>query len=157
MGMKINMPDGTSKEPIMGCYGIGVGRCLASIIEEKGDDKGLVWPMTIAPWQVHFCPIRIDDENVSAIASELYKKMEEAGIEVLFDDRRVSAGVKLTDSELMGVPIRVVISPKTLANGTAEVTLRGNDSEPVFIPIGELIPELKVMIQDEIDEIEGSL
>lgn len=157
MGMKINMPDGTSKEPIMGCYGIGVGRCLASIIEEKGDDKGLVWPMTIAPWQVHFCPIRIDDENVSAIANELYKKMEDAGIEVLFDDRRVSAGVKLTDSELMGVPIRVVISPKTLANGTAEVTLRGNDSEPVFIPIGELIPELKVMIQDEIDEIEGSL
>lgn len=157
MGMKINMPDGTAKEPIMGCYGIGVGRCLASIIEEKADDKGLIWPMTIAPWQVHFCPLRLDNENVSAVAEELYKKMESAGIEVLFDDRNVSAGMKLTDSELMGMPIRVVISPKTLANGTAEVTVRGEDGEPLFIPIADLIPELKVMIQDELDEIEKSL
>ncbi len=157
MGMKITMPDGTVKEPIMGCYGIGVGRCLASIIEEKADDKGLIWPMTIAPWQVHFCPIRLDNENVSAVADELYKKMENAGIEVLFDDRNISAGIKLTDSELMGMPIRVVISPKTLANGTAEVTVRGEEGEPLFIPIADLIPELKVMIQDEIDEIEKSL
>lgn len=157
MGMKINMPDGTAKEPIMGCYGIGVGRCLASIIEEKADDKGLIWPMTIAPWQVHFCPLRLDNENVSAVAEELYKKMKSAGIEVLFDDRNVSAGMKLTDSELMGMPIRVVISPKTLANGTAEVTVRGEDGEPLFIPIADLIPELKVMIQDELDEIEKSL
>ncbi len=157
MGMKINMPDGTAKEPIMGCYGIGVGRCLASIIEEKADDKGLIWPMTIAPWQVHFCPLRLDNENVSAVAEELYKKMESAGIEVLFDDRNVSVGMKLTDSELMGMPIRVVISPKTLANGTAEVTVRGEDGEPLFIPIADLIPELKVMIQDELDEIEKSL
>ena len=154
MGMKVNMPDGSAKEPIMGCYGIGIGRCLASIVEEKADDKGLIWPMTIAPWQVYLCPLRLDNENVSAIADELYKKMEEAGMEVLFDDRNVSAGIKLTDSELMGMPIRVVISPKTLSNGTAEVTMRGNEKEPLFIPIGELIPELKVMIQDEIDDIE---
>ena len=157
MGMKINMPDGTAKEPIMGCYGKGVGRCLASIIEEKADDKGLIWPMTIATWQVHFCPLRLDNENVSAVAEELYKKMESAGFVVLFDDRNVSAGMKLTDSELMGMPIRVVFSPKTLANGTAEVTVRGEDGEPLFIPIADLIPELKVMIQDELDEIEKSL
>lgn len=152
MGMKINMPDGTSKEPIMGCYGIGVGRALASIIEEKADEKGLVWPMTIAPWQVHFCPIRLDDENVKAVSEELYKKLSDAGIEVVYDDRNVSAGIKLTDSELMGVPLRVVISPKTLANSEAEVTIRST-GEKLFVPIGELIPELKVMINDEIDEI----
>lgn len=157
MGMKINMPDGSTIEPIMGCYGIGIGRCLASVVEEKADAKGLIWPMTIAPWQVHFCPIRLDNENVSAVADELYKKMENAGIEVLFDDRNVSAGIKLTDSELMGMPIRVVISPKSLANGTAEVTIRGNEAEPLFIPIGDLIPELKVMINEELDEIEKSL
>ncbi|MGN1201094.1 MAG: proline--tRNA ligase [Candidatus Caccovivens sp.] len=156
MGMKINMSDGTAKEAIMGCYGIGVGRALASIIEEKADDKGIVWPMTIAPWQVYFCPIRIDDENVSAVAEELYKKMESAGIEVLFDDRNASAGVKLNDSELMGVPIRVVISPKTMANSEAEVTIRAT-GEKLFIPIAELIPELKVMIADEIEEIEKGL
>lgn len=156
MGMKINMPDGTTQEPIMGCYGIGVGRALASIIEEKADDKGIIWPMTIAPWQIHFCPIRMDDENVSAVADELYKKMNENGIEVLFDDRNVSAGIKLTDSELMGMPIRVVISPKTMANSEAEVTIR-ETGEKIFIPIKELIPELKAMIEDEINEIEKNI
>ena len=156
MGMKINMPDGTTKEPIMGCYGIGVGRALESIIEEKADDKGLVWPMTIAPWQVYFCPIRIDDDNISAISEELYKRMEKAGIDVLFDDRAISAGVKLTDSELMGVPIRVVISPKTMANTEAEVTIR-ETGEKLFIPINDLISELKIMIEDEINEIEKEL
>lgn len=156
MGMKVTMPDGSAKEPIMGCYGIGVGRCLASVVEEKADEKGLIWPMSISPWQIHFCPIRLDDENVSAVAEELYKKMNEAGIEVLFDDRNVSAGIKLTDSELMGMPIRVVISPKTMANAEAEVTLR-NSGEKLFIPIGELIPELKVLIGDELEDIEKSL
>ena len=156
MGMKVNMPDGTAKEPIMGCYGIGVGRALASIMEEKADDKGLVWPMTIAPWQVHFCPLRLDDENVQAVSEELYKKLVDAGLEVVYDDRNVSAGIKLTDSELMGMPIRVVVSPKTLANSEAEVTIRAT-GEKLFVPIGELIPELKVMIQDEIDEIMKTL
>lgn len=156
MGMKINMPDGSTQEPIMGCYGIGVGRSLASIIEEKADEKGIVWPMTVAPWQVHFCPLRLDDENVSTVADELYKKMTEAKIEVLFDDRNVSAGIKLTDSELMGMPIRVVISPKTMANAEAEVTIRAT-GEKIFISIAELIPELKALIKDEIDEIEKSL
>ena len=156
MGMKVSMPDGSSMEPIMGCYGIGIGRALASIIEEKGDDKGIVWPMTVAPWQVHFCPLRLDDENISAVADELYKKMQEAGIEVLYDDRIVSAGVKLTDSELMGMPIRVVISPKTMANGTAEVTMR-ETSETNFISLQNLLSELKAIIEDEVGEIEKNL
>ncbi len=153
MGMKVTMPDGTTKEPIMGCYGIGVGRSLASIIEEKADEKGLVWPMTIAPWQVHLCPLRLDNENVSGVAEDMYKKMLDAGIEVLYDDRNLSAGLKLTDSELMGMPIRVVISPKTIANGQAEVTIR-EDGEQLFINLSELISELKMLIKDGIDEIE---
>ncbi len=153
MGMKVTMPDGTAKEPVMGCYGIGVGRSLASIIEEKADDKGLVWPMTIAPWHVHLCPLRMDDENVSALAEELYRNMQSAGIEVLYDDRNVSAGVKLTDSELMGLPIRVLISPKTIANSQAEVTMR-ESGEKLFINFGDLISELREMIRGEIEEIE---
>lgn len=156
MGMKINMPDGSIQEPVMGCYGIGVGRSLASIIEEKADDKGIIWPMTIAPWQIHFCPLRLDDENVSTVAYELYKKLTDAGFEVLFDDRNVSAGIKLTDSELMGMPIRVVISPKTMANAEAEVTIR-ESGEKIFVPIAELIPELKEMVQEQLDEIEKTL
>lgn len=154
MGMKVTMPDGTTKEPIMGCYGIGVGRSLASVIEEKADDKGLIWPMTIAPWQVHFCPLRLDDENVSAVADEIYKQMEDAGIEVLYDDRNLSAGIKLTDSELMGVPIRVIISPKTMKEQQAEITMR-ESGEKFFIPIKDLVSELKAIIKDEIAQIEN--
>lgn len=154
MGMKVTMPDGTTKEPIMGCYGIGVGRSLASVIEEKADDKGLIWPMTIAPWQVHFCPLRLDDENVSAVADEIYKQMEDAGIEVLYDDRNLSAGIKLTDSELMGVPIRVIISPKTMQEQQAEITMR-ESGEKFFIPIKDLVSELKAIIKDEIAQIEN--
>ena len=156
MGLKIDTPDGKTKDPIMGCYGIAVGRNLASIIEEKADDKGIVWPITVAPWQVHFCPIRIDDENVSAVSNELYKNLEKAGIEVLFDDRNVSAGVKLTDSELMGMPIRVVVSPKTLENGQAEVTIRAT-GEKMFISLADLVSEVKMMIQEQIEEIEKDL
>ncbi len=153
MGMKVSMPDGSSKEPIMGCYGIGVGRGLASVVEESGDDKGIVWPMTIAPWSVYLCPLRLDNENVATITEELYKQMLDADIEVLFDDRNISAGIKLTDSELMGIPIRVVISPKTLQNGTAEVTMRAT-GETVYLPLSTLLSELKAMIEDEINEIE---
>ena len=156
MGMKVNMPDGTAKEPIMGCYGIGVGRCLASVIEEKADDKGLVWPITIAPWQVYFCPIHYEDDNVKAVADDLYKRLENAGVEVLFDDRCVSAGIKLTDSELMGMPIRVVISPKTLANSEAEITIRST-GEKSYISIEELITEVQAIIKFETDEIMKTL
>ena len=153
MGMKVSMPDGTSMEPIMGCYGIGVGRAIASVIEEKGDDKGIVWPMTIAPWEVHFCPLRLDDENVEVISNELYKKMLDAGIEVLFDDRRVSAGVKLTDSELMGMPIRVIVSPKSIANGTAEITIR-ESGETYNVSFANLIGEVLELITDAKEQIE---
>ncbi len=153
MGMKVSMPDGSTMEPIMGCYGIGVGRAIASVIEEKGDEKGIVWPMTIAPWQVHFCPLRLDDENVEVISYELYKKMLDAGIEVLFDDRAVSAGVKLTDSELMGMPIRVVVSPKTIANGTAEITMR-ESGETYYVSFANLINELLDLIDDQKKQIE---
>ena len=152
MGLKVNMPDGTTKDVIMGCYGIGVGRNLASIIEEKADDKGLVWPITIAPWQVHLCPLRLDDESVSEMSEELYKTLTNAGIEVLYDDRNVSAGIKLTDSELMGVPIRVVISPKTLANLEAEITIR-ETGDKMFVPIADLVSELKLEIEEQTNAI----
>ncbi len=156
MGLKVNAPDGTQKDVIMGCYGIGIGRNLASIIEEKADDKGLVWPITIAPWQVHLCPLRIDDESVNAISEEVYRNLTKAGIEVLFDDRNVSAGVKLTDSELMGVPIRVVISPKTLANLEAEITMRAT-GDKMFVPIKDLENEIKLAIAEETNLIMENL
>lgn len=145
MGMTISMPDGTTMNPIMGCYGIGVGRCLASIAEENSDEKGLVWPLSIAPWQIYLCPLRLDDEQVKNTAEKLYKKLTDENFEVLYDDRNLSAGIKLTDSELMGIPVRIVVSPKSLANNQAEITIRAT-GEKIFVDLSELSKKLDEIV-----------
>lgn len=145
MGLSVTMPDGSSLNPIMGCYGIGVGRCLASIAEESSDEKGLCWPMSIAPWHIYLCPLRIDDERVLSQAERLYKRLLAENFEVLYDDRNASAGVKLTDSELMGIPVRIVISPKTLESGKLEITLRST-GEKFYISEESLSKKLDELI-----------
>lgn len=124
MGMTVLNKEGVAVHPIMGCYGIGVGRAIASIAEERCDDKGLNWPMAVAPWHVYLCPLRVDDNNVKEKAFALYGAMQKAGIEVLLDDRDASPGYKFSDCDLMGIPIRVVVSPRSLANGEVEIQLR---------------------------------
>lgn len=115
---------GESHFPIMGCYGIGVGRLAASICEAKHDDFGPIWPISIAPWEVHLCAVRADDPEVKKCADELYAALEKKGIEVIYDDRPVSAGVMFSDADLLGVPIRVVVSPRNLKNGCCEISAR---------------------------------
>lgn len=145
MGLSVHMPDGSSINPIMGCYGIGIGRCLASIAEENCDEKGLVWPMSVAPWHIYLCPIRLDDPVVKEKAEWLYKKLTAENFEVLYDDRLTSAGVKFTDSELMGIPVRIVISPKTIENGQVEITIR-QTSEKLFVKEESLSKKLDEII-----------
>ncbi|MBR6110088.1 MAG: proline--tRNA ligase [Clostridia bacterium] len=124
MGMTYDTENGERKNPIMGCYGIGVGRLIASVCEAHHDDYGPLWPITIAPWQVEICALRANDENVKAAADKLYKELEDAGVEVLYDDRSVSAGFMFSDADLLGAPIRVVISPKAIARGCFELNAR---------------------------------
>ena len=124
MGMKYLDKDGTQKTPIMGCYGIGVGRLAAAVCEAHHDDYGPIWPISIAPWQVQLCALRSDDSEVRAYADKLYEDLQAAGIEVLYDDRPVSAGVMFSDADLSGIPVRVVVSPKGLKNGTVELSNR---------------------------------
>ena len=124
MNMTYVDSDGTLKNPIMGCYGIGVGRLAASICEAHHDDYGPIWPMSIAPWHVQICSLRADDEQVRETSQALYDELTKRGIEVLWDDRPVSAGVMFSDADLFGVPLRVVISPKGLKNGTIEIASR---------------------------------
>ncbi len=124
MGMTYVDSDGNSKYPIMGCYGIGVGRLAASICEVHHDEFGPIWPKAIAPWQLHLCAIRSDNEEVKAFADELYNKLQEAGVEVIYDDRSVSAGIMFSDADLLGVPLRVVVSPRNIKNGVIEVSSR---------------------------------
>ena len=153
MEMTITMPDGKPINPLMACYGIGVGRALASVAEESSDAKGLVWPISIAPWQVYFCPLRLDDENVKTQAEKLEKSLAKE-FELLYDDRNLSAGIKLTDSELMGIPFRVVISPRSLQNEEAEITIR-KSGEKIMVKLCELNNTLHDLINKEMEELNG--
>ena len=124
MNMTVTGADGQAFNPIMGCYGIGVGRAIASIAQESNDDNGLILPISVAPWQVHICVLRQDDPIVAEKANKLYKDLEANKVDVLFDDRNCGAGIKFNDADLMGMPIRVVISPKSLQNNEIEITIR---------------------------------
>lgn len=124
MNMTYVDKDGSIKNPIMGCYGIGVGRMAASICEAHHDDYGPIWPMSIAPWQVHICAMNLDKEGVREVADNLYENLQNAGIEVIYDDRTVSAGNKFSDADLLGVPVRVVVSPRNLKESVVEVSTR---------------------------------
>jgi prolyl-tRNA synthetase len=108
----------------MGCYGIGVGRLAASVCEAHHDDWGPIWPMSIAPWQVHICCLRSDDEETRKVADSLYEDLQNQGLEVIYDDRKVRPGVMFSDADLLGVPVRVIVSPKNLANGECELVTR---------------------------------
>ena len=116
--------DGEAKYPIMGCYGIGVGRLMASVCEESCDKYGPIWPMSIAPWQVEICNLRSTDEAVSKVADELYETLQNKGVEVLYDDRDIRPGAMFADADLFGIPIRAVVSPKTEERGVIEVSFR---------------------------------
>ena len=156
MNMTVHAEDGTSFNPIMGCYGIGVGRAIASVAEESNDEKGLILPVTVAPWQVHLCALRPDKEEVRAAADAIYEELQRAGIDVLYDDRDCAAGIKFADADLMGMPIRVVVSPRTLEQGEAEVKLRkGGDA--FREKTTALTGRVKALIAELTEEIEGSL
>ena len=115
---------GDAHYPIMGCYGIGVGRLAASICEACHDEYGPIWPMAITPWQVHICCVRADDEQVKTFADRLYDQLQSKNIEVIYDDRFVSAGVMFSDADLLGVPIRVIVSPRNMKEGCCEIVTR---------------------------------
>ena len=149
MNMTVLDKDGKAFYPIMGCYGIGVGRALASVAEESHDDKGLIWPMTIAPWQVYLCGLRLDDENVKDKAFAFYEELQKVGVEVLFDDRNASAGFKFSDCDLMGIPLRVVISPRSLEKGQVEIQSRDKAIKE-DCPIENACARLKEIIAEEI-------
>ena len=116
--------NGRAKAAVMGCYGIGVGRLLAAIVEYSHDDKGIIWPMIVAPYQVHLCSLNPDKGDVGERSEELYDALTSQGIEVLYDDRAASPGVKFNDADLIGVPLRVTVSPRGLSAGNVELKWR---------------------------------
>jgi len=124
MGCTFLDQNGKAQTFIMGCYGIGVGRTMAAVIEQNYDEYGPVWPMAVAPYQVHICALNIKQDEVRQAAEKLYADLQAAGIEVLFDDRSEKAGFMFNDADLIGIPLRVIISPKTLEEGKVEFKRR---------------------------------
>lgn len=142
MNMTYVDANGESKTPIMGCYGIGVGRLAASVCEAHHDEYGPIWPKAIAPWQVHLCAVRVDDEEVRAYADKLYEDLQNAGIEVIYDDRSVRAGVMFADADLLGIPLRIIVSPKNMKQGVVEVASRDKTLK-TQIPLENIMEEIK--------------
>lgn len=128
MGASFLDRDGKSKPAIMGCYGIGLGRLIATIVEENHDGKGIIWPKDVAPFKVHLLKIRnqkSEIKKVQNVSEKLYRDLLKTGIEVLYDDREnKSAGEKFADADLIGIPIRIVVSERTLARSLAEIKKR---------------------------------
>lgn len=124
MGAQFTDAEGNPHPIVMGCYGIGLGRLLAAAVEQNHDERGIIWPAPIAPYQVYLCLLRPENPQVAEAADNLYEEMTAQGIEVLYDDRNESPGVKFNDADLLGIPIRVTISPRTLEKDSVEVKKR---------------------------------
>ena len=138
--------EGQLRPMLMGCYGIGVGRLLAAAIEQNHDDKGIVFPAPIAPYQVHLVGLNLSNVDVADAAETLYQQLWAEGLDTLFDDRlEESAGVKLNDADLLGLPVRLVVSPRNLRSGVVELKGRA-DSEAITVDASEVMQRVREML-----------
>ena len=136
MGATFLDQEGRQQAAVMGCYGIGVDRLLASIIQENHDEQGIVWPASNAPYAVHLVTLSADRGGVGEAAERLYEELIDRGVAVLYDDREESPGVKFADADLMGMPLRVTVSPRTLEKDSVELKRRA-ESETTLVPLEE--------------------
>lgn len=150
MHMEYIDSDNTTKNPVMGCYGIGVGRLAASVCEAHHDEYGPIWPMAIAPWQVHLCAVRPDNTEVKEYADALYEKLQSAGIEVIYDDRSVSAGIMFSDADLLGVPLRVIVSPRNMKESCCEIVSR-DKTLSVKEPLDSVFEKVKTLVAEALN------
>lgn len=147
MDMTYTDKDGSVQNPIMGCYGIGVGRLAAAVCETHHDDFGPIWPISIAPWQVHLCAVRTDNPEIRSYADKLYEELQSRGVEVIYDDRSVSAGVMFSDADLLGVPVRAVVSPRNMKQGQVEIVSR-DKSISLNVPMESAAERVQQVVSD---------
>jgi prolyl-tRNA synthetase len=139
--------NGVSRPIIMGTYGIGLGRLLAAAIEQNHDDKGIIWPLSIAPYQVYLCPLRLENPDVAETAEKVYQDLTKENIEVLYDDRDESPGVKFNDADLLGIPLRLTISPRTLQSQSIELKWRKEKQAELF-PLKEITLKIDRLLRE---------
>lgn len=149
MGMQYLDSEGNLHYPIMGCYGIGVGRLAASVCEAHHDEYGPIWPMSIAPWHVQICCLRADDDECRGVSDDLYQKMLDERMEVIYDDRNIRPGAMFSDADLLGVPVRVVVSPRNLKEGVCEIVTRDKEIN-IKVELDKVIDTVKEIIADRL-------
>ncbi len=149
MGMQYLDSEGSLHYPIMGCYGIGVGRLAASVCEAHHDDYGPIWPMSIAPWHVQLCCLRADDDECKGVSDALYQQMLDDKMEVIYDDRNIRPGAMFSDADLLGVPVRVIVSPRNLKGGVCEIVTRDKEIS-MKVETEKVIETVKGIIADRL-------
>lgn len=154
MNMQYLDAEGESHYPIMGCYGIGVGRLAASVCEVHHDDYGPIWPISIAPWQVHLCCLRADDAEAKQYADKLYDELQKKHIEVIYDDRNVRPGVMFSDADLLGVPIRLVVSPRNMKEAVVELSSR-DKSVQEKVALEQVVSTVQDLIAKMMNDLEA--
>ena len=142
LGLRFKDEKGATKTPVMGSYGIGPGRLMGAIVEVLSDEKGIVWPREVSPFDVHLVAITGGNADIVSEAERLYELLGESGVDVLYDDRDARAGEKFADADLLGIPTRLVISEKTISQGGVEVVSRA-DGGVAFTPEGQLVEAVK--------------
>jgi len=139
-------PNGNPQPIVMGSYGIGLGRLLAAAVEQNHDDKGIIWPPAIAPYQVYLCPLYQEKTPVAEVTEKLYQELTAEGLEILLDDRDESPGVKFNDADLLGIPLRITISPRTLEKNSVELKRR-SEKESELVPLERAAGHLREMVR----------
>ena len=143
--------NGKQQVPIMGCYGIGIDRALASIIEEHHDENGIIWPMSAAPYQVAIVPVKYDGQ-MREVADSLYSQLQKLGVEVLLDDRNERPGVKFKDMDLIGIPLRIVVGDKNLPK--VEVKLR-SQKDAQLVEADRAAEEVAAIVREELAKLDS--
>jgi prolyl-tRNA synthetase len=145
MDASVLADNGKAEVMMMGCYGIGISRVVASAIEQNHDDNGIIWPTALAPFKVAIIPMNMHkSERVKEAANTLYAELENAGIDVIFDDRKERAGVMFANMELIGIPYRIVIGERSLDKGLFEFKGR-TDQQAKEIPITDMVDYIKAL------------
>jgi prolyl-tRNA synthetase len=138
MGATYLDDEGHSHPIAMGCYGIGVGRLLAGVVEANHDDRGIIWPVEVTPFDVHLVGLNLDRPEVKSAAEQLFADLQASGLRVLYDDRDETAGVKFNDADLLGMRWRLTVSPRTLERGAVELKSR-TEKEFESVPLAEAV------------------
>jgi prolyl-tRNA synthetase len=145
MGLQVSGPDGTPVTPMMGSYGVGVSRLVGAVIEASHDDAGIIWPESIAPWIIGLVNMRQDDPACTAVADDLYSKLQQFGDIALYDDRDERGGVKLGSMDVIGLPWQFIVGPKSVAQGMIETKNR-RSGQRELIPVDRAVEVLSTML-----------